>query len=402
MRTKQIIAIVGLRRVGKTVLAKQILAGLNEKENTFYFMFDELVTRNPAVLEDLLDYYLKNIAKEGRKYIFLDEVQKVDYWEDVLKRYYDTREDIKFVVTGSASLKIKKSKESLAGRAFDFYMPLLTFREFIELNGFEAEKAEIGGLRKYYEHMLNKKPVFEKLFSDYVFKGAFPEMAKEEDEEIIKNYVRNSVINKIIFEDIPAVVEVKKKELLASALEYCAKETAGLLDITNLAATLKVNYITMRSYIFYLKHSFVIDIAYNYSKSIAKQLRKNKKVHIAHPSITMTLMRYQKSMPGSEDIMGRFVESIIYQHSRLIGEKVSFWRSPQKEEVDIFIEDSKLPVEVKYRNRAGLADADSLLKFMKLQGLKKGIIVTKDILDEKEAGSMKVLFIPAWLFLLLV
>lgn len=406
MRTKQIVAIVGLRRVGKTVLMKQIIKEIipeTEKENAFYFMFDEISAQNTETLEELLDYFLKTVAKPGRKYIFLDEIQKVPYWQDALKRLYDTRNDIKFVVSGSASLKIKKSKESLAGRLFDFYLPILSFSEFMELNGMKPEKAELNfnSLQKIYDSNIHKKHIVESMFLSYIFKGAFPELAREEDEEIIKNYVKNSVVEKIVMEDIPAVFEVRRKDVLYSMLEYCSKETSGLLDITNLSKTLGINYQTARSYIFYLQNAFVVDILYNYSRSIAKQLRKNKKIHVAHPSITITIMRYTKSILNNEEQIGKYAESVIFQHSKLLSERVFFWRSPQKEEVDIVMENGRpLPVEVKYSSRVGLSDCKNLLKFMKKHKLKKGIMVTKDLLEENEADGRKILFVPAWLFLL--
>lgn len=407
MKTKQIIAIVGLRRVGKTCLMKQIIKenAVRNKENTFYFLFDELIAQNPDVLEDVLDYYLKTIAKEGRKYVFLDEIQKVPYWQDILKRFYDTREDVKFIISGSASLQIKKSKESLAGRIFDFFMPVLTFREFLELNGLKIEKTNLdfGSLNSIYEANIHKKPLIEELFSKYIFKGAFPELAREDDEGIIKNYIRNSVIDKIILEDIPSVFDVKKKDVLSSMLEYCSRETSNLLDLTNLSKILNVNYLTARSYLFYLQNSFVIDIVYNYSKSTAKQLRKNKKVHIAHPSITITIMRYSKDILGVDEVTGKYVESIVFQHSKLLSERTSFWRTPQKEEIDIILEAGTiLPIEVKYRSKAELSFAGSIVKFANKHKLKSGIIVTRDFLGEKEIDNKKILFVPAWLFLLAV
>jgi len=260
-------------------------------KNTFYFLFDELLAQNPEALEDVLNYYLKTIAKEGRKYIFLDEIQKVPFWQDILKRIYDTREDVKFVISGSASLQIKRSKESLAGRIYDFFMPVLTFREFLELNDLKIEKAglDFKSLNNVYEKNIHKKPLMEELFSKYIYRGAFPELAREEDEGIIKNYIRNSVIDRIILEDIPSVFNVRKKDVMSSILEYCSRETSNLLDVTNLSNILKVNYQTTRSYLFYLQNSFIIDIVYNYSKSTAKQLRKSKKMHIVHPSITITI-----------------------------------------------------------------------------------------------------------------
>ena len=405
MGTKQIIAIVGLRRVGKTVLMKQAIKEINSKikENVFYFLFDDLLAQNPEVLEDILEYYLKTIAKEGKKHIFLDEIQKVPYWQDVLKRFYDTNEDIKFVVSGSASLQIKKSKESLAGRIFDFYMPVLAFGEFLELNGIETEKPRLDfeSLKKTYDANLHKKPVMEKMLLEYLFRGAFPEIAAENDDDIVKSYIKSSVLEKIIFDDIPAVFEVKRKDVLYSLLEYCGRETSGLLDITNLASTLNVNYHTAKAYLFYLEKSFLIDILYNYSKSAAKQLRKRKKVHIAHPSITITMMGHQKNILNASEGAGKYVESVVFQHAKLLSERICFWRSPQKEEVDIVLGSATLlPVEVKYRNRPGISELSGTLKFMKKHNLRNGICVTKDVLDEKELDDKKILFVPVWLFLL--
>lgn len=407
MKTKQIIAIVGLRRVGKTSLMKQIIKENIEKnkENTFYFLFDELLAQNPEVLEDVLDHYLKTIAKEGRKYIFLDEIQKVPYWQDILKRFYDTREDIKFIISGSASLQIKKSKESLAGRIYDFFMPVLTFREFLELNSLTIEKAKIDfrSMKRIYEENLHKMPLIEELFLKYVLKGAFPELVLEEDEDIIKNYIRNSVIDKIILEDIPSVFDVKKKDVLSSMLEYCSRETSNLLDVTNLSKLLNVNYQTARSYLFYLQNSFLIDIVYNYSKSTAKQLRKNKKVHIVHPSITITIMRYSRDILSVDEVMGKYVESIVFEHSKLLSERISFWRTPQKEEIDIILEaETIIPIEVKYRRNVELSSANNIIKFANKHKLKKGIVVTRDFFDEKEIDNINILFVPTWLFLLTV
>ena len=406
METKQILAIVGLRRVGKTILMKQNIQNLKIKsENIFYFLFDELIAQNPDALYDILDYYIKTISGKGKKYIYLDEIQKVPYWQDVLKRFYDTKNDIKFIVSGSASLQIRKSKESLAGRIFDFYLPILTFREFLELNSFKIEKSslEFTKLKKLYESCLHKKPLLENFFIEYILKGAFPEIANEKDEDIIKNYIKSSVIEKVIFEDIPVVFEVKRKDILSAILEYCSRETSNLLDITSLADMLNVNYQTAKSYLFYLQNSFLIDLLYNYSKSAAKQLRKNKKVHIAHPSITTTIMNYSRKSLLIEEVTGRYVESIIFQHAKILSEKLSFWRTPQKEEVDIIIEGKgKIPIEVKYKNQIKKSETKSLLKFMSKYKIKRGILVTKNIFKKEKIESKEILFIPAWLFLLTV
>ncbi len=431
LRTKQIIAIIGLRRVGKTVLMKQVINELKiEKYNAFYFLFDDLATQDPELLYDILDYYLKNIAKEGRRYIFLDEIQKVSNWQDILKRFYDTREDIKFIVSGSASLQIRKSKESLAGRIFDFYLPILTYKEFFELNlgeimensgnlgtfSPESQKNiskrsdlinrnthkkiefDFSKFKDFYEANLHKKALYENMFEEYILKGAFPEIAKEKDIEIIKNYIKSSVTEKVIFEDIPAVFDIRRKDILSSILEYCARETSNLLDISNLGKILGADYQTIRSYLFYLKNSFILELLYNYSNSSSKQLRKNKKVHIAHPCIDLAMKNHGRNILEINDVVGRYVETIIFQHVKLLSKEVSFWRTPQKEEVDIILD--KLPIEVKYRKDIKGSELKPMIKFMNEYKINKGYIISKDILSRKEIENKEILFVPAWLFLL--
>jgi hypothetical protein len=413
LKPKQIITIVGLRRVGKTVIMKQIIKQLlmelqekKEVNNLFYFLFDDLLTQNPTVLEEIIEYFLKTIASEqGRKYIFLDEIQKVANWQDILKRFYDTREDLKFIVSGSASLNILQSKESLAGRIFDIYLPILTYREFLEMNDIKIEKPNLSlsELRSVYDANLHKKVILEQMLLDYLIRGPFPELAHEKNEEIIRNYIKSSVIEHILLGDIPLAYNVRRKDILYALLEYCCKETSNLLDLTSLANILGVNYQTIKEYLFYLKDAFLIDLLFNYSESIAKELRKNKKVHIAHPAITIAILQYSKNNLLIEEIVSKYIETVVFQHARLMADRISFWRSPQKDEVDLVIETIPLlPIEVKYKNKVNSQDIAGLIKFLLKKNLTRGIIVTKDTLDEKEIKGVSVLFVPTWLFLLAI
>ncbi len=404
LEPKQILALVGLRRVGKTILLKQLLSSVLEssvKKNVFYFAFDDFLVQNPLVLQDVLDYFLKTIAVDGRKYVFLDEVQKVDYWQDFVKRVYDSRDDVKFVVSGSASLDLKKSKESLAGRLFDFFIPVLSFSEFLELNGVSGISRpglDFNELKAVYENNIHKQTELSEFFLDYLARGAFPEIAVVQDKAVVEAYIKNSVIEKIVFEDIPIVFKVRRKEILYSLLEYCSRETSNLLDLFNLSKTFSVNYLTLRSYLFFLQHSFLVDLQFNYSKNLSKQLRKSKKIHVAHPCITASFLHYSKTDAGFQEIAGRLVESMVFQHSRLLGEKIFFYRTPQKEEIDLILD--ALPVEVKYSSSIGYSDYAFLIKFLKQENLSTGIVVTKNVFEEKTADGKKIWLIPAWLYLL--
>ena len=93
-----IIALVGLRRIGKTTLMYQLIQNLidnsTEPTNIVFFSFDEKSVKLSEVIQSYVDISNKDLRKE-RVYIFLDEIQKLDNWEDELKKYYDLYPKIK-------------------------------------------------------------------------------------------------------------------------------------------------------------------------------------------------------------------------------------------------------------------------------------------------------------------
>ena len=384
MDKKQIIAITGLRRTGKTTLMKQVLSELPNK-SCMYFSFDEIDLQKKEVLRFVMDYFLNNF---DAKYIFLDEIHYIPDWQGILKRYYDT-ENLKFVISGSASMQIKKSRESLAGRIMSFYLPTLSFREFLGLTG---EPVKIKDLDKFYKQVLPRKEFFENQFKEYLFKGAFPEIIKEKNEEFIRKYITDIVVKKIIFEDIPEIYRIERKSTLYELYKYICKESSNLFEMKNLSGLFNLNIDTVSKYLLYLDLSYLTKKSEIYSKSIATRIRKLKKFYVVHPSIAFAMLDYSKNILDVEQVMGLYIES-------LFSDKF-FWRTKEKEEIDVILEikGKPLPVEIKYRNKITKKDFGGLLKFCDKFKCKKGLIITKDMYKQENIEGKEILFIPAWLF----
>lgn len=125
---KLIISIEGPRRVGKSILMKQLINFLLEEKvspnNIFYFSFDKL---DKKILDILKDYetLTKVSLREEKIYLFFDEVQKINDWQSDIKIIYDNYPNIKIIVSGS-TLRVSK-KESLAGRMLNFFISPLFF-----------------------------------------------------------------------------------------------------------------------------------------------------------------------------------------------------------------------------------------------------------------------------------
>ena len=213
---KFITALVGLRRVGKTTIMYQLIQKLLKSvnnENIVFFSFDE----SSVKLNDVIETYKEIQKKEFRKekiYIFLDEIQKCDNWRNEIKKYYDLYPKLKFIISGSESLFIrKKTKETLAGRIFEFTLSTFSFEEYLKINGIKEFK---------YETKI--KPYFLK----FVERGGFPETFSFENDRDFKEYIRALVVDKIVYKDIPKMFNIEDPDFLKTLLELISSARPDL------------------------------------------------------------------------------------------------------------------------------------------------------------------------------
>jgi len=391
---KQAIAIVGLRRIGKTTLMRQIMEEMGGEKKTLFFSFDEEETQKKDALVFVLDHAINTL---GATVIFLDEIHYVADWEGILKRYYDQK-GIKFIISGSESLEISKARATLAGRLVTFPLHPLSFREYLAMKGrdidpVEAAPEDFAAITRLYHRCLAEKEYFEHEFLEYLYKGAFPELVHEEDSTLIRKYISDLVVKKIIFQDIPAIFDIKRRDILYELFRYSCETSGNLFDIQNLSRTFSVHYETVTSYLFYLRTAFLVRVAESYTGSPAKRARRNKKLYVIHPAIACAVLGYDRSQL-IEKVLGQYVETLF------AGDY--FWRDAKKREVDVVRKqgDSLVPVEVKYQGRISPSDAKNLLAFMDIYDLPVGILITKGLMDRKSVDGKEILYIPAWLALL--
>ncbi|AAM06936.1 TPA: ATP-binding protein [Methanosarcina acetivorans] len=381
---RPVVGVVGLRRTGKTVLLKQLIDYLVEngvkRERILYFSFDEV----GASLEEVISEYQARLGVElakagngGKLYIFLDEVQKLEGWQEQLKYYYDSFPDLKFFISGSSSLFLKqKAEESLAGRIFLFHLPVLSFREFLVLKG-EGELAE-------------KPEFFKELVKEQVLlyvRRQFPELVTA-DEGFIHLYV-DSIVNKAVYEDLPKIFPIEYEDLLKRILYIVASNPGMITDYEAFANDLGISRVTLTKYISYLERGFLLQKCYNFSRNLLTSEKKTKRLYLTSPSLVVDLWE--------EPEFGRVVENLVVSSS---GAKF-FWRSG-KDEVDcILVRDGEiLPIECKYRSSIRKRDLKGLLKFLTAFELSHGYVISEDIESEEIIEGKKISIIPLWRWLL--
>jgi predicted AAA+ superfamily ATPase len=377
---KQIVVLTGLRRVGKTVTLHHIIDLIlknNPKENIVYFSFDMFDDNIMNILERYSEKTLADIKKD-KIFCFLDEVQKHKNWENELKAIYDNFHNIKFFISGSSSLFIeKKTKESLAGRAFSFVMNPLSFAEYLCIKKINFDEKKIS----LYENII-KKHLFH-----YFRTGGFPELAQEYDNAKISRYIKETVIDKIIYIDIPLAFKIEEPALLESILSIISNNPGIIFDYDSISNDLKRNRKTISNYISYLEKSFLIKKLYNYSKNT---LTNEKKMKRFYPSSTALPYLF-----NAEE--GRIIETAVNMK-----QDFRFFSRLGEKEIDFISATSKevVPIEVKYQENIKEKDTGWMLSFIEKYTLKKGLIITKSIEQTTVKGRVKIEFIPLWKWLL--
>ncbi|MBI5392575.1 ATP-binding protein [Candidatus Woesearchaeota archaeon] len=376
----QIISFTGLRRVGKTTLMLRIVQEYITKEipqkNIIYFSFDNF---KQIELLQILAEYQRLMQKEFRKEKFLlllDEIQKLDNWQEQLKTVYDLySKNVKIIITGSESLFIKRRiKESLAGRIFEFKVEPLTFEEFLVFKGINYPVIPI------YEKQ------FSTLFKEYMQTMGFPELVNIIDKEFINKYISEGIIEKVIYSDLQQIFGLKETASLQSLMNILMNNPGEIMELNDIAKELKISRQTVANYISYLEDSFLLRKLYNYSGNRRKIERKLKKYY---PTLISPEMLFKE-----EDYM----QSKIFEWFVINQLKAEFfWRDPYKKEVDAVLANEKIiPIEIKY----GKIEINNLLSFMTKFNCKQGYIISKEKKDTIKEDNKRIEIIPAYLFFL--
>ncbi|MHA1265317.1 MAG: ATP-binding protein [Candidatus Helarchaeota archaeon] len=381
LKDRQILLIEGLRRVGKTTLIFQVIDQLLSEsippKRILYFSFDEFAFELNDVLTTYQQFILHKVFDdiEDRIYIFLDEIQKYKEWETKIKIFYDLYPNLKFIVTGSAALKLRKrSKESLAGRIFEFTLPPFDFPEFLKFRGFDLDKIKANP--KLWKRTLLP------LFYYYLKCGAFPEIANEENEEKARNYIRNAIIERIIYKDLPEEMGIKDIELLKSLIYLIGRNPGMILNYREIAKNFGRDQRTISNYIEYLTYSRLLKLIFNYRGSPLATMRKMKKIYFTTPNL---IFAFNENLTK---LWPKLLENFVVVEC----DAQFFFRENYEVDV-ILVKHDLLPVEVK----SIPGKLKSLRKFMRKFNRDRALVI--DFEEEGTENGIEV--IPAWLFALL-
>jgi len=368
---RRIDVIVGLRRVGKTTLMYQTIHKLIENcvkpKNILYFSFDEEVSDISSIVREYEEKVLRDKIRNTHTYLFFDEIQKLEGWENKVKILYDMYPKTKIVLSGSASLNIMKgSSESLAGRVKYHYLPPLSFREFLNFKDVK--------IRDCYIQLRTLKV----MLMDFLKRG-FPE-AINMDEREIDEYIKDMILTRIIYRDIPESFKIRDVEIVNIIANHILRNSGAIVNIDSLASQFRRNRRTISNTLSYLEMTYIIKLVKNFRGSYVAGSRKNKKAYALHSSLCKT---------DNEDIL---IETLIRSETNA----QFYWRDSRRE-VDFIINGDKIiAIEVKNRERIDRKDVESLKYFSKKYGVENLYLVYSGD-EEYEMEGVKIVPIPVFI-----
>ena len=258
--------LVGIRRCGKSVILKQIITELKEKgiddEHIIYINFEFIEYENLQNYKELNKYIKEKIRDEKKYYVFLDEIQKVDKFEEVVNSLRASIDNISIFITGSNSKLLSNELSTvLSGRYVLFNIYPLSYKEFVEITGKDGRN--------------------EETFWDFVKWGGLPNRTQFTDENNIKDYL-HSVFDSIILRDVVDRLGLKDTILFNLLLQYIVDITGREFSAENIIKFLKsegklVSTETIYLYLDALCKALMIRKIYRYDihgKAILKTLNK--------------------------------------------------------------------------------------------------------------------------------
>ena len=444
--TDQIISVVGMRQVGKSTLMRQVIRQLLGEEvepsSILYVSFDDHYLQThydpikifDVVIEAYQKWVIKNDFRSVSKtcYLFLDEINQLNNWEKIIKSYYDKRFPVKYFVTGSSAVIIKKrSRESLLGRIIEHTMLPFSFREYIEYqesiksNGDKDLLEQIDKLREikreflakvslekflqraktHYEAINTKKSSILKYLCRYIIDSGFPRAWQQRDFLYRQKFLWEQHISKVLFADLLQAVAIRRPKDLELLFSRMVDFNTMEINLTKLGQELDVHFVTRERYINYLRDlSLVYRLEKTKSKRVARKRKAtNVKFYLTDVAIRNAIYKYDEEIFNNSQEMGRIAENLVcialynlLLHGPMREEQLGYYRE-RKNEVDFILKygNKVIPIEVKWQNTG--KDTGGMDKLQEKWGLEESMLITKDMEMSYQRGRLS---IPLWFFLL--
>jgi hypothetical protein len=313
LKPNKVVLVFGARRVGKTLLVKEILAKVNEPvlilNGEDINVHDKLAIRSVENYKQILGTY---------KLLYIDEAQKIPEIGEKLKLMIDEIDGLKIIISGSSSFDIHKDAgEPLTGRKYTFN--LYTFSE------------------NEYNQIENSISKIDKLSERLVF-GNYPELLHLPDRDDKIDYL-NEMISSYLLKDILVYEHIKNSQKIFNLLRLVAFQLGGEVSLQELGKQLGISKNTVEKYLDLLNKVFILHKVEGFSRNLRKEITKNSRWYFLDNGIRNAVIANFNPVHARNDIGSLWENYMIserlkYQSFKRISSNNYFWRTYEQQEID--------------------------------------------------------------------
>jgi len=327
------VAVVGMRRSGKTtflwqVLGEKLRQGVPREALLFFSFEDErLIGMRADDLQLVVEeYYLLFPDRRGRETVvfFLDEIQVVTGWETFIRRILDTERVEVFLSGSSARLLSREVATSMRGRAMEVRVTPFSFREYLRHQGNEPQQPP---------ELLTTadRSLLQNRLLAYLVEGGFPEaqgISAQDRYQLLQSYV-----DVVLLRDVIERYDVSHPVALRWMVRYLLGNAAGLFSVHKMHNDLRsqgfaVGKDTVYAYLAYLEDAFLVQSVAIAASSERQRMVNPRKVYPVDASLIPLFDRTGRAN------VGHALETCVFWELQRRGAEVHYVRTASDHEVD--------------------------------------------------------------------
>lgn len=328
--------ITGIRRSGKSTLLKLLQIKLVErgidKENIVYVNFESMKFYNLRTSIACYDYISDMMTSKKKKYLFFDEIQLVDRWEEAINSFL-VDFDVDIYITGSNSNMLSSELSTLlTGRYVQFRLYPLSFKEVIKFHEILQGESEI-----------------KDLGWKFIRQGGFPAIHVANYDEETAFMIINDIYDSIVLRDVVQRYNIRNIELLNRIMKYIMDNVGNTFSAKSISDYFKsqfrkVDITTIYNYIDALVSSYIIEKVNRYDVQGKEILKTQEKFYLADQGIQHAVFGYR-----DRNISG-VLENVVYNELVRRGYTVFIGKINDKE-IDFIAEkkNEKIYIQVTYK-----------------------------------------------------
>jgi uncharacterized protein len=309
----KVLVLYGPRQVGKTTLAKDLIADLPFSSK--FINADELVYRE--VLASQNSQRLGELLGNSEMLV-IDEAQRVPEIGLNLKILVDSFSQARIIATGSASFDLaNKINEPLTGRKLTFNLYPVSYPEIRDTFGIIEARNQL---------------------ERWMIWGGYPAIMTT-DNPALRESLLGELVGSYLYRDILELEGIRRADKIVDLLRLLAYQIGQEVSIAELATSLGLNFQTVSKYLDLLEKVFVIFKVNGFSRNLRKEVTKNSRYYFYDNGVRNSLIQNFNPLALRNDV-GQLWENFLVMERRkanqIIGRHVNsyFWRTYDQKEID--------------------------------------------------------------------